>query len=123
MTRLMDRLAPTFGRREEDDRRVAITVANPLPFPRDEVVERLVVIPPPAFDLTALRLVDEDGAEVPCEILDRLFIERFWGIDYRAELYCEDQLDLLDTYLDRFGDRILGDERDQDQKDGFLHIR
>jgi len=123
LSRLMDRLTPTFGRREQDDRRIAIAVANPLPIARDEVVERLVVLPPPAFDLTALRLVDEDGAEVPCEFLDRLFVERFWGIDYRAELYCEDQLSMLDTYLDRFGDRILGDERDQDTKDCFLHIR
>ena len=35
----------------------------------------------------------------------------------------DDQLDLLDTYLHRFGDRIIGTEADRDTKDCFLHLR
>jgi alpha-mannosidase len=123
LSRLMNRLTPMFAAQEKDDRATVIGVANPLPFVRDEVVERVVVLQPAGYDLDNLRLLDEAGHEVPFEIIGRRFLERFWGIDYRAELFCEDQLDLLDTYLRRFGDRIIGTEADAGTKDCFLHIR
>lgn len=123
LSRLMDRLTPTFGRQEVDDRRTVISVANPLPIRRDEVVERLVVLQPLGYDLENLHLLDEAGREVPFRILERHFLERFWGIDYRAELFCNDQLNLLDTYLDKFGDRIIGTEKDRDEKDCFLLLQ
>ncbi|MBU2502881.1 hypothetical protein KJ682_16245 [bacterium] len=123
LSRFMDRLAPLFGTTEEHDRSVVVSVLNPLPFRRSEVVDRLLVLQPLGFDLDHLRLVDEQGREVPCEILDRRFVERFWGIDYRRELSCDDQLDQLQVYLDRFGDRILGDESDRDTRDCFVHLR
>jgi 2-O-(6-phospho-alpha-D-mannosyl)-D-glycerate hydrolase len=123
VSRLMDRLAPTFARREEDDRTTLITVANPLPMTRDEVVERLVVLQPLGYDLDNLRLVDEDGAEVPCRVVERRFLERFWGIDYRAENFHPDQQRLLDVYLARFGHRIVGTEADQGTKDSFLSLQ
>ncbi len=122
LSRLADRLNPAFGRQESDNRTTVVSVANPLPLRRDEVIERLVVLQPLGYDLDNLRLLDEDGAEVPFRIMDRLFLERFWGIDYRAELFCADQLNLLDTYLDKFADRIIGTEDDKDEKDCFLHI-
>jgi hypothetical protein len=81
------------------------------------------VLQPFGYDLDRLRLVDEQGRTVPCDIVRRRFLERFWGIDYRAELSAENQLAMLDTYLRRFGDRIIGDERDKDVKDCFLHLR
>jgi mannosylglycerate hydrolase len=123
LSRLMNRLTPMFAGQEKDDRATVIGVANPLPFVRDEVVERLVILQPVGYDLDNLRLLDEAGQAVPFEIIGRRFLERFWGIDYRAELFCNDQLDLLDTYLRRFGDRIIGTEKDVDTKDCFLHIR
>jgi len=123
LSRLMNRLTPMFAAREKDDRATVIGVANPLPFARDEVVERLVVLQPLGYDLDNLHLLDETGREVPFEIVGRRFLERFWGVDYRAELFCEDQLNLLDTYLRRFGDRIIGTDQDAGTKDCFLHIR
>ncbi|MBU8872106.1 MAG: hypothetical protein KOO60_14655 [Gemmatimonadales bacterium] len=123
LSRLMDRLAPTFARREEDDRDTVITVANPLPMKRDEVVERLVILQPLGYDLDNLRLVDQDGNPVECRIVERHFLERFWGIDYRAENFHPDQRHLLDVYLSRFGNRIIGTEEDADTKDCFLSLQ
>ena len=123
LSRLMDRLTPMFAAQEKDDRATVIGVANPLPFVRDEVVERLVVLQPLGYNLDNLHLLDEAGHKIPFEIVGRRFLERFWGIDYRSELFCGDQLDLLDTYLRRFGDRIIGTETDAGTKDCFLHIR
>ncbi len=123
LSRLMNRLTPMFAKQEEDDRATVIGVANPLPFARNEVIERLVILQPLGYDLENLSLLDEQGNKVPFEIIGRRFLERFWGIDYRAELFCDDQLDLLDTYLRRFGDRIIGTEKDAGTRDCFLHIR
>lgn len=123
LSRLMDRLTPTFARVEADDRVTVISVANPLPIRRDEVVQRLVILQPLGYDLDRLRLVDEDGMEVPFRIAERHFLERFWGIDYRAELFCNDQLAIMDTYLDKFAERIIGTEDDKHEKDCFLHIQ
>ncbi len=123
LCRLMDRLTPTFARHEADDRITVIGVANPLPVRRHEVVERLVIMQPLDYDLDRLRLVDEDGAEVPMRIVEKHFLERFWGIDYRAELFCSDQLALMDTYMDKFANRIVGTEDDKGEKDCFLRIQ
>ena len=123
LSRLADRLSPAFGRQESDDRTTIITVANSLPIKRDEIIERVVILQPLGYDLDNLRLLDEGGAEVPFRIVDRLFLERFWGIDYRAELFCSDQLDLLDIYLNKFADRIVGSVDDKDEKDCFLRIQ
>ena len=122
-SRLMNRLSPMFAEDEKNDRHAVITVANPLPTVRDEVVERLVVLPPVGYDLDNLRLVDETGKAVAFRILKKRYLERFWGIDYRSELYFEDQLDTLDTYLHRFGDRIIGTEDDQGTHDCFLILQ
>lgn len=123
LARLTDRLAPAFARRADDDRDTVLTVVNPLPFERDEVVERLVVLQPLGYDLENLRLIDEDGVEVPMRIVERHFLERFWGIDYRQENFYPEQRALLDVYLERFADRIVGTEADRDVKDCFLVVQ
>lgn len=123
LARRLNRVAPMFGPAAEDDRDTVIAVANPLPRARTEVVERLVVLQPLGYDLNRLRLVDEQGRAVPCDLVRRRFLERFWGIDYRAELSGDDQLARLEPYLKRFGDRIIGNERDRDTKDCFLQVR
>ncbi|MBK9474388.1 MAG: hypothetical protein IPO18_19310 [bacterium] len=123
LARRLNRICPMFGPAPEDDRDTVIAVANPLPRQRTEVVERVVVLQPFGYDLGKLRLVDEQGRPVPCEIVRRRFLERFWGIDYRAEISAGNQLAMLEPYLKRFGDRIIGNERDQGVKDCFLHLR
>ena len=123
LTRLLDRQSPTFARREHDDRTTVLDVANPLPWRRDCVVERLVVLQPYGYDLKNLRVVDEAGKPVPFRITERRFLERFWGIDYRTELWAEDQHRLLDDYLVPFGERFVGSEADRDTKDCFLSLQ
>ena len=123
LARRLNRICPMFGPEAGDDRDTVLAVANPLPRARTEVIERVVVLQPFGYDLDHLRLLDEQGRPVPCEIVRRRYLERFWGIDYRAELSGENQLAMLEPYLRRFGDRIIGDERDRDAKDCFLHLR
>jgi alpha-mannosidase len=120
---VMEFVTPSFGVVPEDDRDTVITVFNPLPVRRSEVVERTVVLQPFGYDLDALGLFDADGEPVPFEILDRRFVERFWGIDYRAALTREEQRDRFRVYVERFGDRILRDESRKDDSDCFLTIR
>ena len=125
LARTLERLTPAFGPSEADDRDTLITVANPLPWRRAEVVDRLVVLPPLGYRHDRLRLVDQDGRPVPCVVKSRRFLQRFWGIDYRSELRAEDQRAKLDTYLATFAERILRPEtdRDCDLVDCFLEIQ
>jgi mannosylglycerate hydrolase len=95
----LERALPSFGRRAGDDADTAFLVANPLPEVRSEVVERLVVLQPPAPDTTRLALVDESGARTPFEILDATLAERFWGIDYRTEFSFEKGRETLASSL------------------------
>jgi len=123
LVKLLDNRVPMFAPVEEDDRDTVIAVANPLPRVRDEVIDRIVVLQPLDYDLSHLRLRDEQGRDVPFTIVKKRYLERFWGVDYRAELHFENQHALLDTYLRRFGDRIIGTEADRDTHDCFLHLR
>lgn len=123
MSQAMDRLAPRFAREEKDDRETVLTVFNPLPERRSEVVDRLVVLQPMGYELNRLALFDEKGAEVFCEVLDQDYVERFWGIDYRAQLTADEQEAQFATYCEHFGDRILRPVEEADRADSFLILR
>ncbi len=116
-------LVPTFAPQPAGDHETVIAVANPLPARRREVIERLVVLQPRGADLTRLRLVDEAGKDVPFEVIQTRFLERFWGVDYRQQLYADAQLDKLQVYLDTFGDRIVRPAEEARTADTFLTIR
>ncbi len=116
----LDAMAPIFGRKAEDDRDTVICVGNPLPVERTEVVERLVVLTPPAPDVDGLRLVDESGDPVPFTVVESSSVRRFWGVDYRMELYAERQRGRLETYIEHFGDGMLADPSEGDT---FLRIQ
>ena len=121
--RLMHRWAPTFARHADNDGDTVLCVANPLPQVRDAVIDRVLVLPVPHPRLEDLRLVDQAGVPVPCEIIKPRYIERFWGIDHRLELHGEEQHATLDTYLTRFGHRIVGTADDHGTHDCLLHVR
>ncbi len=87
------------------------------------MLERIVVLQPPGADLNSLRLVDRAGDDVPFEVVETRFIERFWGVDYRHQLYAEEQRAKLRTYLDQFGDRIVRPADEAKSADTFLTIR
>ena len=119
----LEHLAPAFGRLPEDDDETVICVVNPLPFKRTEVIERLVVFQPPGVDSHQLHLYDEVGHPVPFTIVSKRYVERFWGIDYRGELFSSRQVDLFRSYLDHFGDRIVRTEADRGEADCFLTVQ
>ena len=115
-------LAPTFARASADDEATTICVANPLPQGRTEVVERLVVLQVFGSKVERLRLVDQEDVAVPFELVNHEYVERFWGIDYRTELYGAVQLELFQIYRDKFGKRIIRTEAQLDVSDSFLTI-
>ena len=116
-------LAPTFARREEADRETVLCVANPLPFARQDVIDRWVVLQPFGIDPADLALVDEQGRPVPFEVLETHYLERFWGVDYRTMLEWREQEARLRGYLDAFGPRIVKTAGKSDGADCFLKLR
>ena len=119
----LEHITPAFGAQPADDTETVICVANPLPVGRTEVVERLVVFQPPGADVRNLRLYDEAGHVVPFTMVSKRYVERFWGIDYRAELFSSRQGDLLRKYVEHFGSRIVRSEEEKDKSDCFLTIQ
>jgi mannosylglycerate hydrolase len=125
LSRTLEQLTPAFGPTAADDRETVITVANPLPWARTEVIDRLVILQPLDYRLDRLRLVDAEGRPVPFVIRSRRFLQRFWGVDYRSELRAEGQRRQLATYLEHFADRITRSEADRNTElvDCFLEIQ
>ena len=125
ISRTLEALGPAFGPTTAEDRETVITVANPLPWPRAEVVDRVVVLQPFGYRHERLRVVDEAGRPVPCVIKSRRFLQRFWGVDYRGELRAADQRARLATYLETFAERIVKTEADRDTElvDCFLDVQ
>ncbi len=116
-------LAPTFAAGPGGDARIVLAVMNPLPYARSEAVERLVVVPPPGVDPERLELVDGDGRAVPLEVVRASWVERFWGIDYRTELFGDRQRALFASYRERFPKRMRRRGPEQGRNDQYLEIR
>jgi mannosylglycerate hydrolase len=123
LARCLDDLAPRFAPRAAEDRDTVITLFNPLPVPRREIVERLVILQPFGYDLDRLALVDAAGRPVACEFIAHDFVERFWGVDYRALLTAPEQLARFAGYRESFGPRILRPAAEAGSADCFLHLR
>ncbi len=123
LRRFLERIAPSFGETAEGDCETVISVANPLPFRRSEVVERIVILEPRCDPGEQLALVDERGTPVPFEVVDRKYLERFWGIDYRTQPFFGEQRDRLQDYLDLFADRIVREGDARKGADRFLTVR
>ncbi len=123
MKNQFERIAPSFGESEEGDCATVVSVMNTLPVTRTEVVDRLILLEPRCDPGGELTLVDEAGRPVACEIGQRRFVERFWGVDYRSALLINQQIDRLAVYEKQYGDRLIktGDEREG--ADRFVHVR
>lgn len=121
--RLLRDQIPFFAPDKAHDRDTVLAVYNSLPWRRSEVVDRLVVLLPGQPPIEQCVLRDEAGAEVPFELVERHWLERFWAIDYRAELELDTQLAQRDTFLRLMGDRILKTDSPEDGADQFAVIR
>jgi len=122
LSSVLDAMVPTFARKADGDAATALCVINPLPERRTEVVRRLVVLQPSCGDPDRLRLYNEDRREVPFAVVDRVYVERFWGIDYRGLLSEREQRAQFDIYRKRFGHRIVRPESEKGTADCFLTI-
>jgi mannosylglycerate hydrolase len=116
-------LTPTFAEVADADRETAVCVVNTLTEARTEVVERLIVLQPFGVDVERLMLFDEHGKEMAFEIVDVRYMERFWGVDYRTELYGSRQLAQFEIYREKFGARISAISTGKDAYDCFMTIR
>ena len=116
-------LAPTVACEPAGDRATVLVVMNPLPEPRTEALERLVVLPPPGVDVARLELVDHAGRPAPFRVTRAEHVERFWGIDYRTHLFGEQQRAFFQSYREAFGPRILRGPRQRGTTDHFLEIQ
>jgi len=115
-------VAPNFAAKATDDGQTLLTVINPLPCERTEVVDRLVVLQP-GTRLADLELVDQNGKVIGFELLEQKYIERFWNVDYRSELSAQKQLALFGVYLDHYGERIIKSEQESADYDEFIHLQ
>ncbi len=122
LSNTLDVMVPSFARHEADDRATALCVVNPLPMRRTEIVRRMVVLQPFGIRPEQLRLFNEDRREVPFTVVEKVFVERFWGIDYRSLLSEEAQRAQFDIYRERFGHRIIRPESEWETADCFLTI-
>ena len=122
LSNTLDGMVPAFARDEANDRATAICVVNPLPMRRTEVIRRMVVLQPLGIDPDQLRLFNEDRREVPFTIVEKVYAERFWGIDYRGLLSEVAQREQFDIYRSRFGQRIVRPESERETADCFLTI-
>jgi len=121
--RILCRALPLFARREKGDRETVLAVFNPLAFPRSEPVRRLVILLPGEAPVEEMELVDEAGRELPFEVLERHYLERFWNVDYRAELFCGPQLEKLRTYIEHFGRRMRREPGAREDADQFVLLQ
>lgn len=96
-----------FAPQSAGDLPTCLTAWNPLPFPRRDAVRRWVILLPEDRPVEELELVDEAGRPQTFRVLERHWLERFWGIDYRSCVDWREQDRLLRTYLERFGSRIV----------------
>ncbi|MFA7329527.1 MAG: glycosyl hydrolase-related protein [Candidatus Delongbacteria bacterium] len=107
LRQLMGQATALFAPQAAGDLATCLTAWNPLPFPRRDAVRRWVILLPEDRPVEELELVDEAGRPLPFRVLERHWLERFWGIDYRSCVDWREQDCLLRTYLERFGSRIV----------------
>lgn len=123
LRRVTDPMTPVFAPLKADDHAHVLSVHNSLPFARDEVVERWVILLPGDDPIEELSLLDDSGVALPFEVVERHWLERFWGIDYRGQLWTGEQEERIRGYLEDFGERIRRKQGDEGLVDQFVKLR
>jgi mannosylglycerate hydrolase len=96
-------LTPGLARQARGDSERRLTLFNPLPRARSEVIERLIVLPGDAPDPAGLSIVDHEGRTVPFTILGWHHVERVWGLDWHTDWSGEQQRERFERHLDAMG--------------------
>lgn len=107
LRQLQTAVTSVFAPSAADDTQTCLTAWNPLPFPRRDPLRRWVVLLPEDRPVEELELVDGEGRSLPFQVLERHWLERFWGIDYRACREWREQDRMLRGYLELYGPRIV----------------
>ena len=107
---------PYFAPQREQDTQTALAVFNPLPWRRDALARRMVILLPDDQPIEDLELVDEQDQVVPFDVIQRQWAQRFWNVDYRGELSWETQQQAFAPYRERFAERILFDGPQEPEK-------
>ena len=106
LRQLMGAVTPLFAPERAGDTATCLTAFNPLPMARRDALRRWVILLPEDRPIEELELVDEAGRLQPFRVLERHWLERFWGIDYRSCLESGEQETLLRGYLEHYGERM-----------------
>lgn len=107
LRQLMGAVLPLFAPHHDQDTHTCLAAFNTLPFPRRDVLRRWVILLPEDRPIEELELVDEAGQALPFRVLERHWLERFWGIDYRSCVEWREQDAMLRGYLEHYGSRIV----------------
>lgn len=114
---------PTFGTVPEKDSETTLCVINPLPFATRDVIDRIVVHQPFGFDPEELHLIDEKDNEIPFEIIDKVYVRRFWENDYRTMLTFTKQILSFNYVITLEKDRVVKPESEKLKTDCYFWIR
>ncbi|MCZ6918487.1 MAG: glycosyl hydrolase-related protein [Gemmatimonadetes bacterium] len=116
----LEHFVPPVARHDHDEP-VVICVMNPLPEPRTEVVDRLVLDPPDLADAEVWELIGPGGHAVPFTVVDAKRMTHRWTIDYRAELSGDRGPAVLQATAEAFGEKPDEDAAAED--DRFVQIQ
>ncbi len=116
-------LVPACARGSDADGETVVCVGNPLPQERSDMVDRLIVLRPPGASVDRLAMHDESGRPIRFEILETYYVEHFWGVDCRKELFGWRQREHFQIYLDDFRKRIVRNESERQVRDTFVWMR
>ena len=99
-------LTPALAREAAGDGERRLTLFNPLPRTRSEVVERMVVLPGVVPDPPRLSIVDHEGRAVPFAVVGHRRVGRVWGVDWHTDWSGEHQRERFDRYQEAMGPRL-----------------
>ncbi len=101
-TAVMARAIQTLFKSGED---VVITLINPHPRKRTAFVDRYFVLPK-GKQVRDLRITDDRGKPIGVEIIDLIYSEDFWLVEFDEIDSIDDQFELLNTYRKKYPHRF-----------------
>ncbi len=114
-------LASPPSRDDHDPQTLSITVFNPLPTRRTDVVRRLLVVPPD-LEPSELVLVDDREQLVPFAVTAAHRVARFWHRDVPGAVEGPETLEWLERYRLEFPERFDVQGNGDEPRDLWLGV-